>query len=92
MAALAIDTQPAGPVRPVSEVSEEFVRDTLTHLRSVMLSSKEALTPKQILYDYIYFVGEPVPFAQMGFRYLSFMAIMGQLDIARLLGYFELHR
>ena len=69
MAALAIDTQPAGPVRPVSQVSEEFVRDTLTHLRSVMLSSKEALTPKQILYDFIYFVGEPLPFAQMGFRF-----------------------
>ena len=78
MAALATDLQPLGPARP-SEVSEEFVRDTLTHLRSVMLSSKEALTPKQILYDFIYFVGEPLPFAQMGFRFTYGLLILENL-------------
>jgi len=47
-------------------VSEEFVADTLNHLRAVLLSSKEGLTPKQILYDYLYFVGEPLPYLHMG--------------------------
>lgn len=48
------------------KVSEEFISDTLNHLRAVLLSSKDGLTPKQILYDYIYFVGEPLPYLQMG--------------------------
>ena len=52
---------------PPDYASEDFITDTLTHLRSVLLSSKEGLTPKQILYDYIYLVGQRLPYEEMGY-------------------------
>lgn len=52
--------------RKGGQVSEEFISETMNHLRAVLLSSKEGLTPKQILYDYIYLVGEPLPYLQLG--------------------------
>ena len=57
----------ATPALATPTASQEYLTQVLTHLRSVLLSSKIGLTPQQILYDYIYFVGDPLPYAQMGY-------------------------
>jgi len=66
MAAAVAGTQSRNTER-LDNPSDDFITETLTHLRSVLLSSKEGLTPKQILYDFIYLVGQRLPYEEMGY-------------------------
>ena len=81
MAAMATGAHSFGPMPMTENVSKEFLVSVLECIRSVLLSTKngKGLSPKQIIYDYMYLVGEPVPFEKLGYRYVGRGVVMVRL-------------